>query len=176
MDASTFTIKVTVLQIVCCAENLEHWFCSESWTEKHSISSKCTINQVVVYRLDCSDIKRPIVEPKFGTLSGGKGTFAFLASLHSGVVGARHWGGWCEGCQRGFAPGDGLTSRLEVPGCSCADADRGPWVEQVLKRRDASGIANRRKVAQDKGHKLRGKEAQGGHVGCSASTREVVNC
>ena len=159
--------------IICfnfaCAENLERWFCSESWTEKHSIASKCKINQVVVYHLDCSEIDRPIVEPKYDTLSGGKTTFAYLASLREGVVGTRHWGGWCEGCQRGFAPGDGLTSRLEVLGCSCAD--RGPWVEQTLKRRYASGIANRRKLAQDKGHKLARKLKVGMWIALQARER-----
>ena len=138
--------------VVGCAENLEYWFCSEAWTEKHSKYGKSKINQVVVYHLDATEIDRPIVEPKYDTLTGGKATFAFQASLRPGVVGARHWGGWCEACQRGFAPGNGLTSRLEVPGCTCAD--RGPWIEQEIKRRDASGVANRRKLAQAKGHQL----------------------
>ena len=147
-----FVVTHSIYGVSCFAENLEHWFCSELWDGKHIPGGKCKINKVVVYHLDASEIERPVVEPKYDTLTGGKEKFAFHASVRPGVVGARHWGGWCECCQRGFSPGNGLTSRLEVVGCSCVD--RGSWVEQELKRRDASGVANRRKLAQSKGHQL----------------------
>ena len=63
---------------MCCdAENLEFWFCSELWTNKHSTAGKSKINQVVVYYLDAPEIDRPVVEPKYDTLAGGKCTFAF---------------------------------------------------------------------------------------------------
>ena len=153
---------------MCRAENLEHYFCSEQWTDKHR-PGKSKINEVVVYHLDASQIDRPLVEPKYDTLTGGKERFAFHAAVRPGVIGARHWGGWCECCQRGFAPGDGLTSRLEVVGCSCAD--RGSWVEQVLKRTDASGVANRRKAAQAKGHKLARQLKVGMWIGVQARER-----
>ena len=61
---------------MCRAENLEHYFCSEQWTDKHR-PGKSKINEVVVYHLDASEIDRPLVEPKYDTLTGGKERFAF---------------------------------------------------------------------------------------------------
>ena len=69
------------------------------WTAKHTTAGKSKINQVVVYHLDAAEIYRLAVEPKFDTLTGGKATFAFLASsLRPGVVGACHCAlGWVVG-------------------------------------------------------------------------------
>ena len=150
-------------------ENLQCHFCSEHWTNTHN-RGKHKINQVVVYHLDAAtDIQRPVVEPVFNTLQGGKSTYAYLIGQRTGLVGGRTYGGWCEACQRGLAPEKGLTSRLHVPGCSCADG--GAWAEIKIDRNDAAGVANRRKVAQAHGKALASKLRQGSYIAVQARER-----
>lgn len=147
-------------------ENLQHHFSSEHWTNTHN---RGKINQVVVYHIDATEIQRPVVEPNFNTLQGGKSTYAYLIGQRPGIVGARVYGGWCEACQRGLAPQEGLTSLLHVPGCSCADG--GAWNEVKIERTDAAGVANRRKVAQARGKALASKLKLGSYIAVQARER-----
>ena len=48
------------LLAMCRAENLEHYFCSEQWTDTEHRPGKSKINEVVVYYLDASEIDRPL--------------------------------------------------------------------------------------------------------------------
>ena len=82
--------------------------------------------------------------------------------LRPGVVLSRSESHWCDGCLRGRAPGDGLTANY-----CCEDCD-GPepqWTEHEIDRTDATGIASRRAVAQDAGHKRAAMLAGAGGVG-----------
>ena len=76
---------------------------------------------------------------------------------------ARRWEShWCDGCFRGRAPGDGLT-----PNYCCEECD-GPepqWTEHEIDRTDATGITNRRALAQTAGHRCAALLAGAGGVG-----------
>lgn len=154
------------------AENLENYFCSKKWEDKHKNGK---INQVVVFHLDVRKINRPVVEPKFSTLQGSSSHFGYLV-VRPGVIGARHTGGWCQKCMRARAPGSGLTARLEVLECACHDSrSRGEdlqrcsqWAEHMVERTDASGVANRRTMAQALGHKLARKLHVGAFIAIQA--------
>ena len=157
-----------MLPFAAHTENLQAHFCSEQWTNTHN-KGKNKINQVVVYHIDAIEIERPAVEPKFSTLSGGKSTYAYLMQ-RQGFVGTRPYGGWCEACQRGLGPNNGLSSRLHVLGCSCADKDQS-WAELTIERTDAAGVANRRKAAQARGKTLASKLKEGSWIAVQARER-----
>ena len=155
-------------------ENLENHFCLEKWEDDHKDAK---IQKFVVFHLDVSEILRPDVEPKFSTLEGTASNFAFLP-LRPDVVGSRHAGGWCDACMRAHAPGNGLTARLEVVDCTCSDSHladgtshRSRWVEHVVERTDAAGVANRRVLAQKLGHKLARKLCVGMIIAVQARER-----
>lgn len=162
------------LSSIDVAENLERNFCSQKYEEAHRGHK---INRVVVHHLDVSEIQRPAVEPKFGTLQGSTTRYAFVP-LRPGVVGSRHVAGCCAACMRAYRPGLGMTANLEVTGCTCRDsyAQAGiatccRWTEIEIQRTDAAGVANRRKAAQDLGHKLAHKLSVGMIIAVQARER-----
>ena len=160
------------------AENLENHFCSEKWDAEHKDKK---IDKMVVFHLDVSEVPRPDVEPKFSTLQGSASNFAYLP-LRPGVLGSRHAGGWCDACMRAHAPGNGLTARLEVLGCTCSDSQaatdgvsrRSRWTEHMVERTDAAGVANRRILAQKQGHRLARKLKVGSIIAVQARERWMV--
>ena len=82
--------------------------------------------------------------------------------VRPGAMLSRSESHWCDGCLRGRAPGDGLTANFRCEEC---DGPEPQWTEHEIDRTDAAGIASRRKLAQDAGHKRAAKLAGAGGVG-----------
>ena len=121
------------------AEHLKASFNTDEYVRSHMHK---TINEVVVIYTPIAEIKR-VTTNKYSAMPGMKKTFLFMA-VREGVTLQRKFACWCDGCMRASAPGEGsMDSNYEC--VECPSSQELPWLETVVEREDAAGVANGRK-------------------------------
>lgn len=130
------------------AEHLTNRFQTDEWKAAHADKS---IHEIIVnYTPHDKITERPVVEPAFEPLTGKMDSFSFLV-LGRDQIARRRRSCWCEACfhVRGRATLDAVGQDLLCK--ECTSATPLPWHEQSAKNL-GTGLAGRRKEAQEKGH------------------------
>eukprot|EP00965_Chrysotila_dentata_P260420 6213900-Pleurochrysis_carterae.AAC.2 len=132
------------------AEHLRNTFQTEEWRREHDTRK---INEIEIMEFAPHDVsERAEVElHEFEALVGQLSMYSFKPIV-PGVVAARSFSCWCDGCCRAVSRGEGLDANLVCVGCE--SEDKRQWIEKSVNRMDASGIAQRRAAAQRRGHEL----------------------
>ena len=166
------------------AEHLGRKVDTDLWRAAHRDK---TIKRINVLYSDHSEIEeRPVVEKDFETLTGKMTSFSYLILAHEQIA-RRERSCWCTACMHAHER-DSSPLRLGAEGeLLCRDCESGhhcsgtayPWREQSIKQLSTSGVANRRKEAQNSGKQLAKKLQPGAFFAVQArelwSTAEAVH-
>ena len=167
------------------AEHLSRRVDTDDWRAAHKDR---TIKRITVMYSDHTEIhERPVVEKDFEPLTGKMSSFSFLMLAHEQIA-RRERSCWCEAaCMHAYGR-DSAPMRLSSEGeLHCRDCESGnhfdgaayPWREQSMKKLSTSGVANRRREAQESGKELARKLKPGDFFAVQAreqwSTAEGVH-
>ena len=100
--------------------------------------------------------------------------FSYMA-LAEGVIAARASSCWCPACCSALGRGLGsMDSNLVVSSCVNAGRARFKWAEKLVQRTDLCGIGERRRVAQEEGHRLAAKATPGTWFAAQARNHNTI--
>lgn len=138
--------------ITCPAEVAEHLrkrVGSVEWMEAHKDKH---INEIVVFYAPHQEIQRPRVDHKFESLVGAANSYSYMM-LAPDQIARRERSCWCMGCVAACGRGNMSSSGTYLVCEECTHRDKLVWVQQTVKDL-GTGLAGRRKEAQDEGKKF----------------------
>lgn len=138
--------------ITCPAEVAEHLrsrFSTAEWRDAHKDKH---IHEIVVFYSPHQDIHRPRGDNNFDSLDGAKSSFSYMM-LTKDQVARRERSCWCMGCMRAEGRINMQSMGDKLVCAECTHRDKPIWTQQTI-RNLGSGLAGRRKEAQDEGKKL----------------------
>ena len=159
------------------AEHLRRRVDTDIWRAAHRDK---TIKRINVLYSDHAEIsERPVVEKDFEALTGKMTSFSFLMLAHEQIA-RRERSCWCAAACMHAHERDSSPMRLASEGeLHCSSCESGqhfggaayPWREQSMKMLSTSGVANRRKEAQETGKTLARKLKPGEFFAVQARER-----